>query len=128
MLALTDEALARVVIAASSIAPARRAAWLRQLAAHFEEAPPSRGAAYTRIYRARIAAGQIVLRNIVVDETMLVLGLIDRGLLDPLRAEDRVAINAAAEKALTQYLNGGEASHHAARIYDTVRLNLALAA
>jgi hypothetical protein len=47
----------------------------------------------------RQKAGKIILR-LEVDEVNLVVALVDLGLLDPLFADDRIAIEKAAEKHL----------------------------
>jgi hypothetical protein len=54
MLCLTDEALTRIMIAGTAIAPQRRSASLENLAARFERASVglSPGARYTREWRA----------------------------------------------------------------------------
>jgi hypothetical protein len=91
-----------------------------RLADRFEQAPPSKTSRdYTRAWRARERAGRCLLR-LEVDEAALVVGLVDRGLLDPLKADDRIALTEAAGKALVMFCEG-EASQREARIYDTVR-------
>jgi hypothetical protein len=123
MLALSDEALARVVIAASAVPVDEREAWLMRLADRFES-PRRRSRDWTRAWRARERAG-IVLLKLPMDEAALVVGLIDRGLLDPLRADDHTALTEAAKKALIQFC---EASLPDRRVYDTIRVELALRA
>jgi hypothetical protein len=67
------------------------------------QAPPSRR------WRARERAGLILLK-FPVDEAAVVVALTDRGLLDPLRADDLVAINEAAQRALVEFC--GETAPH----------------
>jgi hypothetical protein len=67
------------------------------------------------------------LLRLELDEAALVVGLVDRGLLDPLRADDRVALTAAAQRALEIFCDG-DASQRDAAIYDKVKLALLLAA
>jgi hypothetical protein len=73
------------------IAPARRI-----------EPSASPGARYTRAWRRRERSGQCLLR-LEVDEASVIVGLVDRGLLSPLRADDRIALAEAAAKALMQF-------------------------
>src|SRR2546430_1513185 len=126
MLALSDEGLARLCIAASAIPRNRRRQWLRELANRIEPPPSSPGARYTAAWRRRGRTGRIQLK-LEVDETQTVVGLIDCNLLDPLRADDRGAITEAAQRALALYL-AGEGSRHDERICDTVRAELGLTA
>jgi hypothetical protein len=117
-----------VLIAGTAIAPAEQPAWLERLAARFKEmhqAELSRSARYTRTYRARIKAGQVVLQNIVADETALVTMLVDLKFLDPLQADDRKALALAAGRALEAVC---EISHREDATFDRVRLGLCLAA
>jgi len=79
---------------------------------------------YTRQYRARLRAGKVRLA-IVVDEAALTAMLVDRGLLNPLQADDRAALTAAAEQALRQLC---ETSQHEGATYDKLRLAMCLAA
>lgn len=127
MLALTDEGLARLVIAASAIPPSRRAVWLQRLAGRLEKSARRRspGARYTAAWRAREKAGRCVLK-IEVDEAELAVALVDAGLLNPSIADDRVALIEATQRALFLYL-AGEASRHDAKLCDIVRSKLALA-
>ena len=128
MLALDDGAMCRVLIAATAISPAELPEWLERLVGLFEKMPRdalSRSAIYTRRYRARLKAGQLVLRDIVVDEAVLVAGLVGLGLLDPLRADDRKALTAAAGRALQAIC---ETSRHDGVILDMVRTRLCLSA
>jgi hypothetical protein len=123
VLALNDAALARLIRAASAVPYRQRAQWLQQLARQVE--PPSPGACYTAAWRRRIRDGRILLR-LELDEAALVVGLVDAGLLDPLIADDRRAITVAAQQALVQFCDGGEASPQGQRVYDTMRIRLVL--
>jgi hypothetical protein len=127
VLALDDGALARLVIAASAIPPRRRKQWLRQLARQAEPPPCSPGARYTAAWRRREKAGRFLLR-LEMDEAALVVGLVDCGVLDPLKADDRGAITEAAQRALVQFCDGGETSRQEQRIYDTLKVGLVLSA
>jgi hypothetical protein len=126
MIALSDEGLAHLCIAASAIPRHRRRQWLRELANKIEPPPSSPGARYTAAWRRRERTGRIQLK-LEVDEAATVVGLIDCNLLDPLRADDRGAITEAAQRALALYL-AGEGSRHDERICDTVRAELGLTA
>jgi hypothetical protein len=79
--------------------------------------------AYTRKWRARQRAGRILLQ-LEIDETDLVISLVDRGLLDPLQADNKRAIRSAAEQALRAWCSngvGGDAMH------DKIKVALLLA-
>src|SRR5262245_30899165 len=124
MLAFTDIGFARLVIAATAIPHSERGQWLQRVARQLDKRP---GARYTAAWRAREKAGRIQLK-LEVDEAALVVGLVDAGLLDPLMADDRHAITAAAERALIQFCDGGEGSPREQRIHDSVRVRLVLTA
>jgi hypothetical protein len=126
MLALTDENLARLCIAASAIPRHRRRHWLRDFANKIEPPRRSPGARYTAAWRARAKAGRIRL-TLEVDEAELVVALVDAGLLDPALADDRAALTAATQRALARYL-AGEASRHDEEICASVRAELGLTA
>jgi hypothetical protein len=91
-----------------------------------EPASASPGARYTREWRQRKHNGHCLL-NLEVDEAAVVIGLIDHGLLSPLRADDRGALTEAARKALMLFCEG-EGSLPDRRVYDKVRIELALRA
>ena len=126
MLALSDEGLARLCIAASAIPRNRRRQWLRELANRIEPPRSSPGARYTAAWRAREKAGRCLLK-LEVDEAELVVALVDAGLLDPGIADNRAALAAATQRALARYL-AGEGSRHDERICDIVRAELGLTA
>ena len=91
-----------------------------------EPSSASPGARYTRAWRARQQTGRIQLR-LECDEAGLAIALIDRGLLDFNMADDRVALTRAAEQALALFC-AGEGSPPDGKIYDTLRIELALRA
>jgi hypothetical protein len=126
MLALSDENLARLCIAASAIPRNRRRQWLRELANELEPPRRSQGARYTAAWRAREKAGRCLL-TLEVDEAELVVALVDAGLLDFSAADDRAALTEATQRALALYL-AGEGSRRDERICDTVRAELGLTA
>jgi len=126
MLALSDEGLARLCIAASAIPRNRRRQWLRELANRIEPPRSSPGARYTAAWRAREKAGRCLLK-LEVDEVELVIGLVDAGLLDARIADDRAALAAATQRALARFL-AGEGSRRDEEIRATVRAELGLTA
>jgi hypothetical protein len=122
VLALTDEALGLVVIAATAISPEERSAWLADVASRLDPSPaPSRNAIYTRRWRARQRNGRCLLK-IEVDEVALIVGLVDNGFLSPALADDPVAVNRAAAKALEHLV--GETSHPDNEISARVKIGL----
>jgi adenylate cyclase len=100
MLALSDEAWARLCIAASAIPRNRRRQWLRELANRIEPPRSSPGARYTAAWRAREKAGRCLL-TLEVDEAELVVALVDAGLLDPRIADDRAGSIVSRDTAFT---------------------------
>jgi hypothetical protein len=123
VLAFSDEALARLAISATAVAPEARPRWLVDVAARLErEARRARGRRDTRNWRARRDAGRVLLHP-EVDEANVVVRLIDAGHLDPLHADDPAALNAAAARALETL---GDGSPPDTRTYDRVRVGLAL--
>lgn len=128
MLAFSDEALARVLIAGTAIEPQAQAGWLEDIAKRLDKArlrSTTPGAGYTRKWRERVNAGRIRL-TFEVDEVETVVGLVEVGLLAPLKAEDPIAINRAARKALLTCLREG--SLHRSGISDIIRAKLLAAA
>jgi hypothetical protein len=122
VLALTDEALCHIALAATAVRPQERSSWLADVARRLERSAPSELAPSTlptRLWRKRQRDGLLCLR-IVIDEATLVVGLVERGLLDPLCADDKEAVAAAAARALARYCDG-DASPHDARISDSLR-------
>jgi hypothetical protein len=65
------------------------------------------------------------LITVECDEASLVIGLVDRNLLDPVLADDPVAITLAAERALEIFCDG-DASQHAAMVRDKIKISLLL--
>jgi hypothetical protein len=86
------------------------------VAARFEQVRPvlSPSALPTRRWRARAKNGRILLR-LEVDEAALVIGLVDRGLLDPSIAHDRAAVTAAAERALEIFCDSAAHTRQSSR-------------
>ena len=129
MLALSDEGLARLCIAATAIAPSRRGSWLKSIALELEGHPPSATARRLRKFHARQRNGQRVYRviedQIDVEEMLLAAGV--------LAAHDRDD-HAAVEAALARFLRILIADHHGNAfppdqgIYNTVRVKLCLSA
>src|SRR5262245_60836541 len=102
MLAFDDAGLARLVRAASRISYRKRRAWLRDIANRFERAPKlAANARRTGQWRQRQRSGLCLLK-IVADEANLAAMLVDVGLLDPLQADNRVALTRATERALAR--------------------------
>jgi hypothetical protein len=143
VIALDDGALARVIVAAKRVAPEARGRWLQDLAAELDPSPavqrlrafrerqrdglsPSLGARYTRAWRRREKSGRILLR-IEVDEAALAAMLVERRWLDPLLADDRKSLTAAAERVLATFCDG-EVSPHGHEIADKLRVRLCLTA
>lgn len=86
---------------------------------------PKNNTVYSRRWRARERAG-LVLLTFPIDEADAVVALTDRGLLDPMLADDRGAINEAARRAFVQFC--GAAAPCEQQIYDTMRIRLVLQA
>jgi hypothetical protein len=106
MLALTDQALARIALAASAVALEERGSWLQDLSRRLDPPPVvSPGARYTRRWRARGRNGEVLLR-VTVDEAAFAVAAVQHGLLSPELADDRTALTAAAEKALARFSDG----------------------
>jgi hypothetical protein len=80
----------------------------------------------TRRWREREKNGRILLR-LELDEAALVVGLVDRNLLDPLVADERGAIATAAAKALKIFCDAGDTSQRDAAIRDKLTIALLLA-
>jgi hypothetical protein len=127
MLCLTDAALARVFIGATAVPREARRGWLADLASKFEQSPSpplAPSTLPTRRWRDRERSGRILLR-LEVDEAALVVGLIDRVLLDPLHADNRAAVTRAAERALAVFC---DTSRGDGAIHDKLKVAVLLAA
>lgn len=120
MLAFDDAGMARVMIAGTGVAPADRSAWLADLAHRLEQPALAPSTMRTRRWRKRDQDGLVRL-PVVIDEALLAVGLVSRGLLDPVHADDKAAMAAAATKALTLFCEDGDASPHDAAIKDKLR-------
>jgi hypothetical protein len=129
MLALSDEGLARLCIAATRIAPSGRGRWLQSIARELEGHPPSATARRVRKFRGRRRNGQACYR-IVQDQVDLEELLLAAGTLSPLERDN----HAAVERALTRFLAICIADHHGNAfpsgrgIFDRVRVGLCLSA
>jgi hypothetical protein len=90
MLALDDAALARVMIAATAVAPSAREAWLMKFVERAEGQPPAGRTSAARQRRARQRAkdGRAILR-LEVDEHLIVSALLDSTRLTEAQALDR---------------------------------------
>ena len=105
MLALSDQGLAHLVIAASAIAPERRAAWLHDLARKLEQAAPSPAAVRQRRHRHSVRSGRAVFR-VELGVLDMELYLVGAGLLRP-GDVDRSAIEAALARLLERLIAAG---------------------
>jgi hypothetical protein len=95
VLALTDQALARIVIAASAIPRTRRGPWLQDLAKRLE---PPKSIRHVREHRLRARNGiRKMLVSISLDDEELLRHM---GLLGEWDAEDRAKVGAAIERLL----------------------------
>ena len=107
MLALTDEALCRLAVAATRVAPEARSTWLKDLAKRLEpstglseqEKRRARSRRNTAAWRKREADGLTVIK-FTADEAVIAVGLTQHGYLDPALADNSVALSKAAKKAL----------------------------
>ena len=107
MLALTDEAFARLCIAAGAVPTEQRAQWLQGLAERMEKA--SRPSKKTRAeiqlaYRKRKRAG-LMLLDVLVDEVAVPEALVQAGLLAPTDTDDSEAVAAAVAQMLSTIVN-----------------------
>jgi hypothetical protein len=128
MLALSDEALARVAIGATRVAPEHRSRWLRKNAAEFEGHRPSPTARRLRKYQARRKNGLRCYR-LMLDEVDTEEMLLASRLLAPADRDDTGAV----ERALTRFLSRCILDHrnafqHDQEICDNVRIGLRVSA
>jgi len=98
MLALTDEAFARLCIGATRIAPHQRGRWLRKIAAEVED-PPSPTARRLRKYQARRKRGLRCYR-LTLDEIDTEEMLLGSGTLAPADRDDHGKVEAALARFL----------------------------
>jgi hypothetical protein len=98
VLALTDEALALVCIAAGRLPAEERGTWLEDLAEKLARKKGSR-AASQKAYRARQEAGLMVLQVRVHDVAVPEM-LAQAGLLQPNEIDDRKAAARAVERLI----------------------------
>jgi hypothetical protein len=120
MLALSDEALGHLAIAATAIAPAERSAWLKSIATKLDPSPQQ---VASQRWKERRRRGRIQLK-IETDETDLILALCDNNLLSVNQADDPAAINAAARIVVERFAQGHTCQPHAP---DVVKLHLLVA-
>jgi hypothetical protein len=115
MLALTDESLARLAIAATAVPPDQRGQWLRQIAERIERPenavpktaegfPPTRrsSAARKRRYRERQAAGERCYTLTIADRDMddVIAALIAYERLTESDACDHIKLETALSEAV----------------------------
>jgi hypothetical protein len=128
MLALTDEAWARIAIGATRIAPDQRSRWLQRVAKELEGHRPSPTARRLRRYQARRHHGQACYR-IVQDCVDLEELLLASGTLAPADRDDHSKVEAALSRFLSLcILDHRNAFQSDREIYDTVRVGLCLSA
>ena len=106
MLALTDEALAQLMIAATAVPAKQRRQWLQDLSAKFEgRVACSSNAARQRQYRRTQNGGKTCVRFFVdLEEAKTTLEAI--GALPQRSEHDRSAIEAAPQAELSDWLAG----------------------
>jgi hypothetical protein len=100
VLALTDESLARLAIAASAIPERGRRLWLRRVARELEGHRPSAAALRVRKFRTRQRNGERVYR-VAVDQIGLEELLIAAQTLSPSARDDHTAVEAALKRLLS---------------------------
>jgi hypothetical protein len=100
MLALSDEQLARLCIAASAIAPQHRSRWLKRIAAELEGHTPSPTARRLRKFQARRHNGQKCYR-VVEDQVDLEEMLLASGTLAPADRDDHSKVEAALSRFIS---------------------------
>jgi hypothetical protein len=128
MLALSDEALARVAIAATRFAASRRGRWLKSIAAELEGHPPSATARRLRKFQARRRNGQRCYR-LTLDEIDTKELLLASGTLLPADREDHSKVEAALSRFISLCIADHRNTFQPDReIYDTVRVKLCLSA
>ena len=126
MLALTDEAWARIAIGATRIAPDQRSRWLQRVAKELEGHRPSPTARRLRRFQARRHHGQACYR-IVQDCVDLEELLLAAGTLAPADRDDHSKVEAALSRFLSLcILDHRNAFQSDREIYDTVRVGLCL--
>ena len=108
MLALTDESLARIAIAATAIAPTERGLWLARFAEAAEpksepaDLPRRSSAARQKRARQRIRAGKCILRLEVAHDEFI-LALLETERITETAALDRRNVEAAAAGVLEDF-------------------------
>jgi hypothetical protein len=126
MLALDEGALARLVIAASAVAPSRRSRWLQSIARELEGHTPSPTARRLRRFQARRRSGQKCYR-LTLDEIDVVEMLLSAGVLAPRDRDDHIKVERALERFISICIaDHRNAFQHDRKIFDTVRIGLCL--
>jgi hypothetical protein len=128
MLALTDEALARIALGATRIAPEQRHRWLKRVAKELEGHRPSPTARRLRKFQARRHNGQACYR-VVQDCVDLEELLLASGTLAPADRDDHGKVEAALSRFLSLCIADHRNTFQPDReIYDRVRVGLCLSA
>jgi hypothetical protein len=122
VLAFSDEALARLAVAATRVALPARSEWLQDIASRLDPPKLKPGARRTRAWRARAKAGRCLLK-VETDEAAFAVVAVADGLLNPLQADDVGALNQAAAKVLAAY-SGGDMSLRGPGDVDSIRTRL----
>jgi len=129
VIALDDQALARLAIAATRVPERGRRRWLRRIARELEGHRPSAVALRVRKFRTRQRNGERVYR-VVVDQVGLEELLIVAQTLSPSARDDHTAVEAALKRLLSILIvdHHGNAFPPGRGMYDTVRVGLCLSA
>jgi hypothetical protein len=127
-LAFSEEALARLCIGATRIAPQQRGRWLKKIAAEVEGHQPSPTARRLRKFQARRRNGQRCYR-VVEDQIDLEEMLLASGTLAAADRDDHSKV----EAALSRFISVCIADHRNAfqsdeKIYANVRIGLRVSA
>ena len=103
MICLFDGGLAHLAVAAGRIPPNRRRRWLLDVARSLETGEPMKpfglSTIATRRWRARLAAGEVLLK-IQVDEDELATMLATYNLIDFNQADDQQMLSRGVKRAL----------------------------
>ena len=127
MIAMSDEGLAYLCIAASAVAPSRRSRWLQSIARELEGQSPSPTARRLRKFHARQRNGQRIYR-VIEDQIDVEEMLLAAGVLAPRDRDNHAAVEAALSRFLRILISDhhGNAFPPGRGIYDTVRVGLCL--
>ncbi len=102
MLALDDQALARLMIAATAVPESKRGKWLKGIAAEFE-GPVRSNAKYAAAYRERHRRGHIAIKGLSVNEYYVVGALIASGALTKEESRNPRTVTAAIARHLNAW-------------------------